>query len=129
MLLNLSNHPSETWTEKQKNTAEQKFSAIMDMGFPKIDPSWNTKVIEELALDYMELITENKPEAVHIMGEFTFTFALVALLQKEGIRCIASTTERIVEEKEGGIRETSFRFVQFRDYPLISGHIYEKMKT
>jgi hypothetical protein len=43
-----------------------------------------------------------KPAAVHLMGEMTFTFALVRKLQAAGIRCVASTTARDVVEEGGG---------------------------
>jgi hypothetical protein len=56
-----------------------------------------------------------KPDAVHIMGEMTFTFALVNLLKEVGIKCIASTTKRNVEEIDGK-HVSTFQFVQFREY-------------
>ena len=52
---------------------------------------------------------------VHIMGEMTFTFAMVNALHKKGITCIASTTERISSE-ENGVKTSEFKFVQFRKY-------------
>jgi len=120
MLLNLSNHPSAQWPENQLHTAEQKFADIYDLSFPNIDPSWGTSEIEKLAEKYLALILEKKPNAVHIMGEFTFTFALVSRLQKRDLSCIASTTERIVEETSDGKLKNTFQFIRFREYSVNS---------
>lgn len=49
------------------------------------------------------------------MGEMTFTYALVNLLKDAGIKCIASTTKRNVEEIDGK-QVSTFQFVQFREY-------------
>ena len=55
---------------------------------------------------------------VHIMGEFTFCFALIQKLQKQNIKCVASTTERNVRFLSTGERVVDFNFIQFRAYNL-----------
>ena len=115
MLLNLSNHPSTKWTAKQKSTALKKYKKITDMAFPVIAPTASKKAVKQLTKKYLKKIQAHKPDAVHIMGEMTFTFRLVKMLKKAGIKCIASTTNRIVEEKEGK-KIVQFQFVQFRAY-------------
>ena len=50
------------------------------------------------------------------MGEMTLTFRIVELLKAQGIRCVASTTERIVTDLPDNRKETQFAFVQFREY-------------
>ena len=50
------------------------------------------------------------------MGEMTLTFRIVELLKAQGIRCVASTTERIVTDLPDNRKETQFTFVQFREY-------------
>ena len=50
------------------------------------------------------------------MGEMTLTFRIVELLKAQGIRCVASTTERIVTDLTDNRKETQFSFVQFREY-------------
>jgi predicted secreted protein len=54
---------------------------------------------------------------VHLMGEMTFTVALVKMLQKSNIRVVCSTTKRIVLEEKEGVKTAKFQFIQFRDYP------------
>ena len=134
MLLNLSNHPSAQWPEKQKNRANQQFGEIADLPFPVIDPEIDENKIVNLAHKYAEKclqqfnipvkqqfnipVKQQLRNAVHIMGELTFCFALVNILQKKGIKCIASTTKRNVVQN--GLTKTSgFSFVRFREYQKI----------
>lgn len=116
MLLNLSNHPSDSWQDEQMKAAISEFGSVQDLPFPKIDPEWSSSDVVRLVEDYEIRIRKIDPKAVHIMGELTFTFTLVNRLKTIGIRCIASTTERIVSEDGNGNKTSKFRFVQFRNY-------------
>lgn len=115
MLLNLSNHPSSKWTTEQLAVAEKMYGNIKDIAFPQIPPAATKKEVRQLAKDYFLKIKENIPKAVHVMGEMTFTYALVKKLKKANITCVASTTNRIVEEKDHK-KIVQFQFVQFRAY-------------
>mgnify|MGYP006892263374 FL=1 len=120
MLLNLSNHPSDLWSENQKKIAVKSYGAISDLPFPAISPEWDTEQVMDLAEEYLMKVTAYKDIlAVHIQGEFTFTFALVHMLQNANIKCIVSTTKRIVHMKKDGSKISRFKFIQFRDYPLL----------
>jgi hypothetical protein len=124
MLINISNHPSSDWPGNQKNAALIVFGEITDIRFPYIDPASGPDVIMVVAHKYADqcfqqlnnITMEQYPHAVHIMGEMTFCFTLVSLLQRRGIRCLASTTERIVSQN-GNQKSSEFRFIRFRDYP------------
>lgn len=126
MLINLSNHPLEKWDVKQKKAANSQFGDITDIAFPHIDPKWPTPKIIEQAREYVKtcLYTfgsiPDKKNAVHIMGEFTFVHAAVAMLQKAGIHCVVSTSWRNVVETEANKKLIEFNFVQFRNYPDIN---------
>lgn len=115
MLLNLSNHPSAHWPENQINAAVVLFGEIKDLAFPQVEPVLDSLSLNLLVDEYVVRIANLNPDAVHIMGEMTFTYRLVRQLEKRHIRCIASTTERVAEVREG-IKTSIFRFVQFRDY-------------
>jgi hypothetical protein len=115
MLLNLSNHPSGNWPDSQLNEAYKLYGDIQDMPFPQIDPMMDEKAVKDLAYEYMQNILAIKPKAVHLMGELTFTFSLVNMLLQDGVNVIASTTHRIVEERDG-IKMTKFEFIRFRSY-------------
>jgi len=126
MLLNFTNHPHKNWSASQLEAAVIQYGAIVDLPFPAIPPEWSTEqVIKKAREEAREILRqaaeqqEETPFAVHIAGEFTFTFALVALLQHKGIHCINSSSERIVIQEAGNQKRTHFEFVQFRAYPSL----------
>lgn len=115
MLLNLSNHPSTLWGDNQKKSAERLYKKIQDLPFPQINPEWNEDQIDDLVQEYFMKIQDINPQAVHIMGEMTFTYRLVNRLKGVGISCVASTTNRKAIEKDG-VKTSTFEFVKFRSY-------------
>jgi len=122
MLINLSNHPSANWPAQQL-AAAQAYGKIIDLPFPDVDPAGDEEYIRRLCEEYLLKIDDICSDAacrvatitVHIMGEMTFTFAMINALQKRGITCVASTTERVSSEANG-MKTSAFRFVQFRQY-------------
>lgn len=124
MLINLSNHPSADWSDEQK-AAAKGYSGIIDLPFPEVAPDGAEDYILSLVNEYIEKITAvshlyplTSDITVHVMGEMTFTFAMIFALQQRGIRCIASTTKRVTEEKNG-VKTSEFKFVRFRNYTNI----------
>lgn len=115
MLLNLSNHPKDSWQPEQLGEARKLFGEVIDMPFPAVPPDADERALQTLVDEYIDKILELAPAAVHIMGEMTFTCRLVSKLKQVGIKCIASTTERIAEEFQGK-KLVQFRFVRFREY-------------
>lgn len=119
MLINLSNHPSANWSAEQKQVAEQQFGEIVDLPFPTVDPNGDEGYIATLSREYFQKVrtmSSGKNVTVHLMGEMTFTFALVQQLQAQGIPCVASTTKRVTRNLPNGIQESKFQFVKFRNY-------------
>jgi len=122
MLINLSNHPAAKWSSQQL-TAALIYGKIIELPFPDVDPSGDEEYIRTLCEEYLQKIDDISRDlachvseiVVHIMGEMTFTFTMVNSLQKQGIMCIASATERVSSE-ENGVKISEFRFVQFRKY-------------
>lgn len=115
MFINLSNHPSIGWSKEQLEAAQQ-YGEIVDLSFPNVEPSFTTKNVNELADVIVEGIKDlDATPVVHVMGEMTFIYAIVTRLKALDITCVASTTERIVQE-ENGKRISEFKFVQFREY-------------
>ncbi len=121
MLINLTNHPSSRWCEKQKAAAEV-YGEIVDLPFPVIDETGDETYIKELVEEYFQRImklSEGREVFVHLMGEMTFSFALVALLLRNGVVCLASTTKRIVKtDAMGTNKEVVFQFERFRRFEL-----------
>ncbi len=127
MLINLTNHPSVKWSEKQKSEAIKKYKEIIDIQFPQIDPTATIEEVQEMAekyvaeiikkLNYADIQTfDTETNVVHIMGEMTFTHNVIRLLDHKAISCVASTTKRTIVEEENGQKISVFEFVQFRGY-------------
>ncbi len=121
MLVNLSNHQSDKWGEKQMKTAVEQYGGVIDVPFPAVPEKATTEEVQALTLDYYKkclnlgYINGEYP-TIHIMGEFTFVYTFVNICKAGGIQCVASTSERIVRELEGGKKEVTFNFCQFRGY-------------
>lgn len=118
ILINLSNHPYSTWSEPQKQAA-LPYGEVKEIPFPSIDAQADEKEIESLACRYLEEIKSfGHPYStvVHIMGEFSFTFALIKKLKEAGYTCIASTSKRICTSVSNGKKIVSFQFERFRQY-------------
>lgn len=117
MLVNISNHPSTKWGKAQLKKAS-KFGEVVDYPFPDINPEFSTNQIKHLA----EKTTANlmslygRDFTAHVMGELTFTHALVCNLQRQSIICVTSTTKRNVQEVQDGAKVSHFEFVSFREY-------------
>lgn len=118
MLINLSNHPYDTWGEEQK-VAATVYGPVREMPFPVVDEKADETYIGSLAEGYCSRISQmaSPDEAtVHLMGELTFTFALLKRLQLLGYTCIAATSQRLVSVDEQGDKLVHFRFCRFRKY-------------
>lgn len=130
MLINCTNHPSEKWLEDQMTAAVKEYKSVVDVPFPKLDASMDTRevFVEALAYreDILELLDKSQTEenAVLVMGEFVFTYALVRMLQEFKVKCVVTTSDRVSKErvKEDGTIEriSEFKFVRFREYPVIA---------
>ena len=128
MLINFSNHPSASWSADQIGMAIQHYGYVKDVAFPLIEPEDTVEAIYRCAESYgIQLAAmvyadqkENRgfPTVVHIMGEMTFTYAMVSSLSERGILCIASTSRRDVRIESDGSKLSFFRFVRFRPYLL-----------
>ena len=133
MLINFTNHPSQNWGDAQKNAAVEMYGEILDLPFPDVDPCYGTPELLELGKEYenkmLRMIREagqgqasGKKCAVLCQGEFTLSFVVIRLLQKEGIEVITATSQRqVVETVEDGITKKTaiFSFVRFRSYPVV----------
>lgn len=140
-LINISNHPSSGWSEKQK----EGWDCIIDMQFPMINPRASEEEISLLARDFFKNIVHNlyvdyrkgksgKPDSFpeknkiileklfssvtfHVAGEWSFFYALISMVNKYHGKCVVACTERVVEEKVvNGQTQKSviFEFVQWR---------------
>lgn len=120
MFINLSNHASSEWSEKQKKAALE-YGEIVDLPFPNVNPEVDELEIEQLAKQYYQKIMDTAGGAmcvVHPMGEMTLAFALISLLQKNNIVCLASTSKRHSIKMDNNTKKIIFDFVKFRKYKI-----------
>lgn len=121
MFINLSNHPSSEWSEKQKKAALE-YGEILDLPFPNVNPDADELEIEMLANQYCQKIIDTANGAtcvVHPMGEMSLAFALISLLMKNNIDCFASTSQRHSIKMDNNTKKIIFDFVKFRKYKLL----------
>lgn len=129
MLINLTNHRFENWSAEQRVEAERIYEIVNDnIPFPLIDPAWSKEQVAQLASEYIrkckDVLGNGTHNAIHIMGELTFVYYFVSMAHKLGVKCIASTTNRVVQTKkqvnndgiEQEVKTAIFQFVRFREY-------------
>lgn len=126
VFVNCSNHPIRLWGIKQLDAARNLLGIttgyelgyfvddyrLIDLPFPTTAPEITTSDIWDLAAKTLREIGATDDDFLHVMGEMTLTFAVVALSEAP---CYASTSKRIVTD-EGNIKTSVFEFVQFRKY-------------
>lgn len=118
MFINLSNHPLSTWSDQQLEAA-RTYGELEEIAFPNIGSHLTGIQVRTLAASFVANILAHYPAGnltVHVMGELTFCHHAVSLLKAAGIRCVASTSERTVEELGEGKKVVQFGFVRFREY-------------
>ena len=120
MLINLSNHPSSSWTSEQMQAAISDYGEVVDLQYPPINGRTTEVEIKNYAQIYLHKIEEMNPAAVFLAGEFTFTFMLADALISRGYLVLAATSKRTTQEvvqPDGTVKKVSkFNFVQFRPY-------------
>ena len=124
VFVNLTNHPSAKWNSEQLSEAK-KYGDIIDMNFPQVSPTANILDIMGLAKSMVADIcgTYDSDTELHILvqGEMTLTYALVSEFHKKEVDCYAACSDRVTEEvvnPDGTTsKKSTFKFVQFREYP------------
>lgn len=118
--INVSNHPSSRWSSAQVQAALALASEVIDIQFPNVSSTASTSDVKALAAEVAAKIPETASIAL-VQGEMTLTAALVRLLQKRGINCVAACSERrsveTVQPDGSTVKTAVFEFVQFRSYP------------
>lgn len=118
LFINLSNHPSSQWKEEQL-CAAREYGDIMDMPFPQVNPDATAEEVNSIAddlVDKIKVLGDDNDVVVHVMGEMGLTYKIVRKLGFLGIRCVCSTSYRVVKDEEDGKRVVEFHFERFREY-------------
>lgn len=125
VLINVSNHPSEKWSNDQK----ERWKKIIDIPFPNVDPEFSTeKVILECVFPLYNQIKDLVKNGgvnqlnIMLMGEFTVVHILSKMLAGtlDNIAFWFPATKREVFEKidESGntVKQVVFKFIQWRHF-------------
>lgn len=119
MFLNVTNHKSAMWQQKQREAAST-YGEIIDYPYPEIKPHYTTEDISRIARETVSKIIAMKPSACIVAGEWNLAFQLVDGLIRAGIKVLSACSERkTIEQKnpDGTLTKTAqFDFVQFREY-------------
>ena len=119
VFLNVSNHSSRQWSNKQRAEAE-KYGKIVDIRFPPVPADISAEEVKKIAKRTFEVICQYDCSVVMLQGEFTLTYLLVILLMQAGFRVVAACSDRQateqVDEDGNSIKCSQFTFVQFREY-------------
>lgn len=117
--INLTNHPSKSWGEKQY-TAAEVYGEIIDMPFPAIPVDMKDDEMDKLVSEYSAEILSYGAPVVLLQGEFIFTYRLVTVLKENNIKVLSSRSERKTVEKtnpDGTTEKVSiFAFEGFFEY-------------
>lgn len=120
VFLNLSNHPLDVWGINQIEEARKLGENLIDLPFPNVSPSMSPAEITKLSEVQIEKIKEIAKDydsvVVHVVGEPTLVFNVVTMLKNLGIKCVASTTERMSAILPDGQKLSEFKFITFREY-------------
>ena len=111
-LINVSNHPSSKWSDKQW----QGFDVVYDIQFPNVDPNWNTEQVGCLVDHILDEINELDVNNIMLQGEFTLCYLLQNKLSTKTI-WIPTTERKVVEvvNADGTVtKNTTFEFVRWR---------------
>lgn len=113
--INFTNHPVDTWDERQIASAEA-YGKIVEFPFPMVKAGSDELEIMALAESAVEKIMDMEPAAVLCQGEFTLAYAVIVRLKQKGVKVLAACSERMVEINEEGKKVVSFHFERFREY-------------
>lgn len=115
--VNISNHPSNKWSEKQLSAATQTWGEVIDIAFPNV-PSLAGR---ERVLEMASLILEQIPataKAVMVQGEFSLTYHITKALIEKGATVVVACSDRNVKETvlpDGTTKkDVVFEFAGFR---------------
>ena len=119
MLVNFSNHASETWSEKQYEAA-MAYGGVIDISFPEVPAEADESEISIIADNSFFRIMSENPTAVLVQGEMSLSFAVVRRITAAGIPVICACSKRCCETvlREDGSteRKSVFKFIRFREY-------------
>lgn len=127
MLINLSNHPIEKWSQEQINAAIAQFGELKDFKdvdnktFPNIPPEWNSTQVALKAQEvFTEIINQNLQMAkenqlsILLAGELSFVIYFNTICKSNDVPVYVATSNRNTKDNPDGTKSVHFMFNQFR---------------
>lgn len=119
VFVNWSNHPFNSWDAQQLEAAKA-FGELVYRPFSDVSPTCSAAEIISLAElqvnDFSIQFPDKQNVVIMLQGEMTLLYHLLKLLEIQGYRVVAATSERDVIHTPDGKEIKSFRFAGFRDY-------------
>lgn len=119
MFINVTNYPSVDWEKHQLDEAVS-YGEVKDLRFPEINSGWSSSDVIAKAQAFAERIvkiiweSDDVKNGVLVMGEPSFSYALIQELQYRNIKVLCATYDIELYEDEEMIQ----RFVKFREYSV-----------
>ena len=124
LFINVSNHPSSTWSVEQKQAALKGGRMLVDIPFPAVPPTATRNEIRDMAYELISAIDDTianyggseSTTKITIVGEFSLTIFVVVKLRilLPGLTIVVATSERNTVINDDGSKTIRFEFVQFR---------------
>ncbi len=121
---NISNHNQVKWSPEMRSAAEKlvpegEFEGIIDVPYPYIPTDADDEEVRDISAEFLgKTVDDACPgDVIYIQGEMSSLFAMVNMLQINGLDCYTATSERRVMENGDGTTTRKFEFVRFRKYP------------
>ena len=124
LFINVSNHPSSTWSVEQKQAALKGGRMLVDIPFPNVPPTATRNEIRDMGYQLIhtldDVIANNggseSTTTITIVGEFSLTIFVVVKLRilLPGLTIVVATSERNTVINDDGSKTIRFEFVQFR---------------
>lgn len=119
MFVNVSNIPLSDWQGAQLDEAKL-YGRLYEFRMPEVDAEASTTVVTDLARALADRIAkvvwenDEKKNAVMVLGEPSFSFALIRELQIRRLTVVCPTYRIELYDDEDLIEN----FVRFRNYPV-----------
>jgi hypothetical protein len=110
VFLNLSNHPLATWSADQRvasRALDLGEPTDLPSGMPLVDPQAGPAEVLAQAGELAARAVALGARGAFVAGEHSLSFAVVAELQRRGVRCFVATTQREAVEQvqpDGSVR-------------------------
>ena len=112
--LKIGRYKKTKWYESYLKTG------VPEVKEPKSELTLDNEELDKLVEEYFNKIQQYSDVVVMVQGEFVFTYRMIVLLKKQGIRVVAAQSERksieFVDVNKNTRSESVFEFIRFMEY-------------